>query len=392
MASSAAGTGEQSIVGRMPPPPGKTPNFVNPTSSHDSLFIGGSILLATATLAVVARIVTRTCISRSLGWDDFTKAGFGYHVWDLPETPDYRAHTVKGAMGTIKLSVLFLYLRLFSVGNWMRYSVYACFILVAGAVISGMLSLMLGCRPVKMMYQWGNEGGTCIDIPTHVLAVSIINMITDFVILILPIPTIWLLHLPTRQKLAVMMVFSIGFFVCGISVLRIVLIRRSDGYSSYDYTWDEFQATLWSLVESTMALLCSCAPALKPLFRYLVPLAQRVTARASSSAPKLGSSLGSSVRPRKPSYPAPLVISGKSEDMRFSDGSYLELSPAPGESDPYTRGVLESHAYYQKRDKGSPVQSATGDSVIMKTVSVDIQPYSRDKPGRLSLFPPSAGR
>ena len=114
-------------------------------------------------------------------------------------------------MGTIKLSVLFLYLRLFSVGNWMRYSVYACFILVAGAVISGMLSLMLGCRPVKMMYQWGNEGGTCIDIPTHVLAVSIINMITDFVILILPIPTIWLLHLPTRQKLAVMMVFSIGF-------------------------------------------------------------------------------------------------------------------------------------------------------------------------------------
>ena len=141
-----------------------------------------------------------------------------------------------------------------------------------------------------------------------------------------------------------------------------------------------------------MALLCSCAPALKPLFRYLVPLAQRVTARASSSAPKLGSSLGSSVRPRKPSYPAPLVISGKSEDMRFSDGSYLELSPAPGESDPYTRGVLESHAYYQKRDKGSPVQSATGDSVIMKTVSVDIQPYSRDKPGRLSLFPPSAGR
>ena len=116
----------------------------------------------------------------------------------------------QGAMGIIKLSVLFLYLRLFSVGNWMRYSVYACFTLVAGAVLGGLLSLIFGCRPVKIMYQWEQREGTCIDIPMHVLVVSIINMITDFIILILPLPTIWSLHLPTRQKLAVVMVFSVG--------------------------------------------------------------------------------------------------------------------------------------------------------------------------------------
>ena len=147
-----------------------------------------------------------------------------------------------------------------------------------------------------------------------------------------------------------------------------------------------------SLVESTMALICSCAPALKPLFRYLVPLAQRVTARASSSAPKTGSSLGSSVYPRKPPYRPSLVVSGKSEDVRFGDGSYLELSPTQDSSSPYTLSGLESHAYYQERDKGSLVQSAVGHSAIMKTVSVDIQPHPSDKPGRLSLFPPPAGR
>lgn len=52
------------------PPPGVTPNFINPESQGHLVVIVAAITLTFAVLAVLMRIYTRALIVRRLGWDD----------------------------------------------------------------------------------------------------------------------------------------------------------------------------------------------------------------------------------------------------------------------------------------------------------------------------------
>jgi hypothetical protein len=112
-------------------------------------------------------------------------------------------------MGTIKLSTLFLYLRIFATGAKFRYIIYAALALVGGALLSAELSLIFGCRPVKAFFVW-NVHGECINLNAHQRAVSIINIFTDFLIVVIPVPVIWSLHLRLKQKLMVLAILSTG--------------------------------------------------------------------------------------------------------------------------------------------------------------------------------------
>ena len=50
----------------------------------------------------------------------------------------------------------------------------------------------------------------CIDQIKFELAAAMLNIVIDFVIIVLPLPTIWSLQLPRRQKLALSGVFMLG--------------------------------------------------------------------------------------------------------------------------------------------------------------------------------------
>jgi hypothetical protein len=53
-------------------------------------------------------------------------------------------------------------------------------------------------------------GGTCIDIPKFFIGIAVPNIVTDFVLLAMPLPYIWGLHVKLPQKIAVMFVFVLG--------------------------------------------------------------------------------------------------------------------------------------------------------------------------------------
>jgi hypothetical protein len=88
----------------------------------------------------------------------------------------------------------------------------------------------------------------------------------DFVILILPIPMIWNLHRAWQDKLALNGVFALGAFVCFASVYRIVVLFW---ISPTDPTYTVYQATLWTHVEPSVGLICSCLPIIRGLFPAL---------------------------------------------------------------------------------------------------------------------------
>lgn len=52
--------------------------------------------------------------------------------------------------------------------------------------------------------------GRCVDIESLILVAAIINVISDFTLLILPITAVWNLQMGTRQKFGVSAVFAAG--------------------------------------------------------------------------------------------------------------------------------------------------------------------------------------
>ena len=112
-------------------------------------------------------------------------------------------------------------------------------------------------------------GAKCLNEGTVTLVAGILNCISDLLVTILPIPIIMSLRMPLRQKLGVTSLLSLGFVVTIAGVVRTYYIWKTL-LDTYDETWDSMPLYICATVEIDLAVLCACAPALKPLFKPFV--------------------------------------------------------------------------------------------------------------------------
>ena len=67
------------------------------------------------------------------------------------------------------------------------------------------------CNPREKLWNPLITDGHCFNSGTDFESSGIFNVISDFAILILPMPCLWKLQMPLRKKLLVMGVFATGF-------------------------------------------------------------------------------------------------------------------------------------------------------------------------------------
>ena len=109
-----------------------------------------------------------------------------------------------------KLSLFWLYLRLFRPDYWTRILIYfgICITFVfytATTVAGGVL-----CIP-RSEESWAEVAFTrCQKNVITGFYLGIFNVVSDLYILILPIPVIWQLQMPTRKKIGVCAIFMTG--------------------------------------------------------------------------------------------------------------------------------------------------------------------------------------
>ena len=85
------------------------------------------------------------------------------------------------------------------------------------------LSNFLMCRPISFNWDFSQKG-TCGNILAGCVTGAVINVITDLVILILPLIVIWGLGIPTKSKLSLSIIFSLGsLYVAPFLTLRFKL-------------------------------------------------------------------------------------------------------------------------------------------------------------------------
>jgi len=81
-------------------------------------------------------------------------------------------------------------------------------VVVAYGVVS-ILATIFQCQPLHKAYE-AKVQGHCIDLVASWYATAAFTMITDFLILIMPMPLIRSLKLPRAQRIGLMVVFALG--------------------------------------------------------------------------------------------------------------------------------------------------------------------------------------
>ena len=113
------------------------------------------------------------------------------------------------AVSCTKLSIVLFYRRIFS----FTYAFWAGVFLAVSYWIVIIVVINTGCRPFSYFFeQYTNPAaeGTCINLSQFYYANAIWAMMVDVVILLMPLPTIWSLQLPTQKRAAVTVIFLLG--------------------------------------------------------------------------------------------------------------------------------------------------------------------------------------
>ena len=114
----------------------------------------------------------------------------------------------------VKLSILLQYLRIFVPNRKanmplfvaIQVCIWSCFILY----FVSMIFAIVDCTPREKIWNPLITGGHCFNASAAYLATSIINVLTDFTILILPMPSLWKLQMPIRRKILTSAIFATG--------------------------------------------------------------------------------------------------------------------------------------------------------------------------------------
>ncbi|KAI4180408.1 MAG: hypothetical protein LQ348_005206 [Seirophora lacunosa] len=209
--------------------------------------------------------------------------GSGRHIWDIP--PEF----LNGYLTTIavdgylylvaivlaKLSLLIFLYRIFHVDRTFRIAAWVTgFVFVVWGIIA-LLMAIFACRPVRASWDLAlrkKPTTTCNPQPYDTSNVyGFCNVITDFVLMVMPIPMVWNMQTGFKKKIGIILVFMSGAFVCVVAILRQYYAYNSGG--GRDVSRGIITIKIWMAIEVNVAIIVACLPALTPLFKRIPLLA-----------------------------------------------------------------------------------------------------------------------
>jgi hypothetical protein len=108
-----------------------------------------------------------------------------------------------------KASIVLQYQRIFGVGTGFQRACWVTLTFIGAYGIATVVSNIFTCMPVSGF--WSPTPKThCVVKKTLWFSHASINILSDLIILILPMPVIKSLKLPMRQKVGLLMIFALG--------------------------------------------------------------------------------------------------------------------------------------------------------------------------------------
>ncbi|KAK3073517.1 hypothetical protein LTR53_004856 [Teratosphaeriaceae sp. CCFEE 6253] len=249
--------------------------------------------------------------------------------------------------------------------SWRRF-LWAAVVFLTCFAIACLGTLIFACVPVQA--QWtpalrADPATKCFSNSTYSfigLFNAVVNICTDVLFAVLPIPIIVKLQVNLRTKITLALILSLGFFACAAGIIKANLqtkfIMAPDGYFK-----DSFN--VWNMLELCLGIIAGSLPSLKPLFANLL----------ASTKTALGFSEGSRKASRPPAaYP---TFSGHSAGSngykRQHDAIHLDDLPQHDRSATTRESpAADPHSYadektgpYNVRITSAPLPRPRGGSV-----------------------------
>ncbi|KAL8799507.1 MAG: hypothetical protein Q9182_005845 [Xanthomendoza sp. 2 TL-2023] len=248
-----------------------------------------TVMMIIASIAVLLRLYARRISAAKLGKDDYLiivaliftygldiisfyaiKAGIGRHMITL--NLDQVTSFVKTDQATqvlfgfsitaTKLSILFFYNRLFP---FRTFHVVSLITIIASILwwVGVILTSFLHCRPFAYYWDRSIPGGYCVNDNVIGYTITSFNIVTDLVVLVLPIPWLWGMNMAVPKRMAVVGLFVLGSFVCIAGIIRLPFLSE---LQLSDITYTSVSVGVWISVECNIGILSACLPILRPLF------------------------------------------------------------------------------------------------------------------------------
>ncbi|OJD25821.1 hypothetical protein ACJ73_02808 [Blastomyces percursus] len=166
-----------------------------------------------------------------------------------------------------KASISLQYHRIFP-GSRIRIACYGALAFLTLYGLWVVIGSFLTCVPVKRFWDDTVEG-SCMSRDALWLSTAIAHIVTDIILLAMPMPILIRLNLPKRQRIGLVLVLALGGFVCITSGLRLESVRQVA--TSADMIQSNAAASSWSAVECNVAIICCSLPTLRPLITRIFP-------------------------------------------------------------------------------------------------------------------------
>ncbi|KAK0648617.1 integral membrane protein [Cercophora newfieldiana] len=276
------------------PPPTKFVPF--PIVTHDRRSVLG-VAIAFAILpiiSVILRVIARRLARRALDASDYCiilacifavalecvsitavfKSGVGYdHMMNI--IIEYGMEPITDLLKLLiplqflwalslsfsKISILLLYSAVFAV-PFVIWTARGAIVFIAAWGIATILAGCFICTPFAMNWDQTIPGGKCGDQVLSFTVTGSLNLITDVMVLVLPLPYLAKLQMRLYKTLVLIAVFSVGLLTCVVSAIRINTLKSMD---FTDLTYSMPPANIFSGLEPSVAVILACIPLLRPL-------------------------------------------------------------------------------------------------------------------------------
>ncbi|KAJ5489791.1 hypothetical protein N7539_004681, partial [Penicillium diatomitis] len=206
-------------------------------------------------------------------------AGMGYHLPYVLQTPEKLVALQKGLVANqildfpfsvtpAKISILLFYVRIFITKKFrVLAGIVGAIVLCHG--IGVFFAAIFQCSPVQFAWDKEIPGGSCFNQQAFYRYVSPPNILTDVLILVMPLPFVWRLHTRLTQKLALTGVFILGGLGTVASILRMSIFFQENALT--DPTWASVNLGIWTVLEGGIIIIAACLPSIWPLIVRVLP-------------------------------------------------------------------------------------------------------------------------
>ncbi|KAI1380696.1 hypothetical protein F4677DRAFT_195075 [Hypoxylon crocopeplum] len=292
-----------SQVPGLTPPPGVTPNFVDPPSTAPVARIITAVSMSLMYCFLALRVYTRIWVTCSFGVDDFLclaaaatvtaycvlvflllRSSMGPHQWDVPLSK-LDIHVVladnlvsiclyAAAAILLKSALIALYLRIFRPAKGAKILIWASLIVIVLFYLISLIVDTIICGPyikdarMPTTSESFNPDENC-STPQRPLWITmgIFGIVSDFYLLAIPVGLTLNVQLAPKRKIGVCCIFLTGLLACAFSVLSTVY--RFQLVDSLDLTWLATLTYAYTAAELNVGIACSCMPVISVVFHSL---------------------------------------------------------------------------------------------------------------------------